>query len=68
MLDHNATLKQEDILLLLQRVLILLGGASHSITQECHQIAWGRVNPSNTLPDDAEEGKEKGVTLFGGGF
>jgi len=68
MLDHNATLKQEDILLLFQRVLILLGGASHSITQERRQIAWGRVNPSNTLPDDAEEGKEKEVRLFGGGF
>ena len=68
MLDHNVTLKQEDILLLLQRVLILLGGASHSVTQERRRIAWGRVNPANTLPEDTEEDKEKEVTLFGGGF
>lgn len=68
MLDQKATVKQEDILLLLQRVLILLGGASHTITQERRRIAWGRVNPANTLPEDAEEGKEKQPTLFGGGF
>ena len=34
MLNRNATIRQEDLLLLLQRVLVLLGGASHSITQE----------------------------------
>ena len=68
MLDQNATLKQEDILLLLQRVLILLGGASHTIIQERRRIAWGCVNLANTLPEDAKEGKEKQVTLFYGGF
>ena len=68
MLDHNVTLEQEDILLLFQRVLILLGGASHSVTQEHHWMAWGHVNPANTLPEDAEESKKKEVTLFGGGF
>ena len=68
MLDQNATLKQEDILLLIQRVLILLGSASQTITQERRRIAWGCVNLANTLPEDAEEGKEKQVTLFGGGF
>jgi len=68
MLNRNATVKQEDVLLLLQRVLVLLGGASHSITQERRRIAWGRVNPANVLPDDQEESKEKEVTLFGGGF
>jgi len=39
MLNHNATVKQEDVLLLLQKVLVLLGGASHSITQERRRIA-----------------------------
>ena len=68
MLNRDATVKPEDILLLLQRVLVLLGGASHSITQERRRIAWGRVNPANALPNDSEEGKEKEVTLFGGGF
>ena len=47
---------------------MLLGGVSHSITQERRRIAWGCVNPANTLPEDQKEGKEKEVTLFGGGF
>ena len=68
MLNQTATVKQEDVLLLIQRVLVLLGGASHSITQERRRIAWGRVNPANTLPDDTEQSEEKEVTLFGGGF
>ena len=31
-------------------------------------MAWGHVNPANTLPEDAEESKKKEVTLVGGGF
>ena len=65
-LSQKAVVKQKDILLLLQRVLVQLGGVSHSITQERRRIAWGRINPANTLPDEPEEEKE--VTLFGGGF
>jgi len=65
-LNRKATVNQEDVLLLLQRVLVQLGGVSHTITQERRRIAWGRVNPANTLPDELEEQKE--VTLFGGGF
>jgi len=45
-----------------------MGGVSHAITKEHRRIAWGQVNPANTLPDEPEEGKEKEVTLFGGGF
>ena len=62
-LSQKATVKQEDVLLLLQEQL---GGVSHTITQERRRIAWGRVNPANTLPDEPEEERE--VTLFGGGF
>ena len=61
-------MKQEDVLLWLQRVLVFLGGASHSITQERQRITWGRVNHANTVPDDAEQSKEKEVNLFGEGF
>ena len=68
MLNQKATVKQVDVLLLLPRVLILLGGASYSITQERWRIAWGRVNPANMLPDDTEQSEEKEVTLFGGSF
>jgi len=65
-LSRKATVKQEDVLLLLQSVLMKLGSVSHTITQERRRIAWGRVNPANTLPDEPEEERE--VTLFGGGF
>ena len=34
LLNQNATVKPEDVILLLQRVLALLGSASHSISQE----------------------------------
>ena len=52
-LSRRAMVKQ-DVLLLLQRVLVQLGGVSHTITQERRR---GRVNPANTLPDEPEEEK-----------
>ena len=52
-------------------MLILLGSASHTITQERRQVAWSPVNPNmGTLPEDTEEAKDKlkETTLFGGSF
>ena len=69
LLNQNATVKREDVILLLQRVLVLLGSASHSISQERRRVAWSRTNPAtNTLPDIPEETKGKETRLFGTGF
>ena len=69
LLNPEATVMPEDIILLLQRVLVLLGSASYNVTQERRRVALSRVNPAiNSLPDDKEEEKDKGKTLFGGGF
>jgi len=60
--------KPQEIILLVQRVLVLLGSASHSITQERRKVAWSRMNPLTVdfLPEDVEEEKKE-TTLFGGG-
>ena len=36
---------QEDIVMLVQRALVLLGSASNTITLERRKIAWPRFNP-----------------------
>ena len=58
----------EQVVLLIQRVLILLGSASHSITQERQRVAWARINPTSTPPVEDTERKDKETTLFQGGF
>lgn len=69
LLNQDATVTPENIILLLQRVLVLLGSASYNVTQERRRVALSQVNPTiNSLPDDTEEAKEKDKTLFGGGF
>jgi len=67
--SKDVQVKPQEIILLVQRVLVLLGSASHSITQERRKVAWSRVNPSTVdlLPEDGEEEKKE-TTLFGGGF
>lgn len=45
LLDKEAPPSGEDILLLLQRALVLLGNASHAISQERRKVAWAKVNP-----------------------
>ena len=52
------------MILLIQRVLILLGSVSHSITEKCQRVAWARVDPKSSLPGN----KEKDTTFFCGGF
>ena len=45
LLNKEANISPEDILLLIQRALVLLGSTSHSISQERRKIAWSRINP-----------------------
>lgn len=68
LLSKDAKVKTEDVILLLQRVLVLLGSASHTITQERRRVAWARASPASTStpPEDTDKGKEP--TLFRGGF
>ena len=62
--DEEGSLPVEDILLTVQCALVLLGSASHSISLECRQIAWARLNPK--LKALATENYEKRETnLFG---
>ena len=69
LLNADAKVKREDVLLLVQRILVLLGSVSNSIMQERRQISWSRLNPliKDFYLDDEDKGK-KGTTLFGGGF
>ena len=67
LLNADAKVKREDMLLLVQRILVLLGSLADSITQERRQILWSRLNPLIKDFYLEEEGKDKkGTTLFGG--
>ena len=70
MTSKDVEVKPQEIILLIQRVLVLSGSVSHSITQERRKVALSRINPStvNLLPDEEEGDKKKGTTLFGSGF
>ena len=45
LLDKGTNGGPEEILLLVQRALVLLGNASHSITTERRKMTWARINP-----------------------
>lgn len=67
LLNKEATISPEDMLLLLQRALVLLGSASHAISQERRKIAWSRINPQlKSLA--TEEYSKRESNLFGPGF
>ena len=67
LLNKEARVSAEDTLLLMQRALVLLGSASHAISQERRKIAWTRINPK--LKSLASEDYDKRETdLFGPGF
>ena len=69
LLNHYVTVIPEDVILLLQKVLVLLESAFHNVSQERRRIAWSQTNPAtNTLPDISEETKGKETTLFGARF
>ena len=67
LLNKKAKVSSEDVLLLIQRALVLLGSASHTITMERRKIAWARINPKlKSLA--SEEYAERESDLFGPGF
>ena len=67
LLNKDATVSREDMVMLVQRALVLLGSASNTITLERRKIAWSRFNPK--LKSLASEEYEKRKTsLLGPGF
>ena len=67
LLNKEAKVSSEDILLLLQRSLVLLGSASHAVSQERRKIAWSRINPQlKSLATEEYDKRES--NLFGPGF
>ena len=67
MLDPQAKPSAEDIVLLLQRALILLGSTSHAISLERRRVACTRINPK-LKPIASEEFADRKDQLFGPGF
>ena len=68
-MNKDAKVDPQDTILLIQRVLVLLGSASHSITQERQKVAWSCINPTTVhLLTEDTKGERKETTLFGGGF
>jgi len=67
LLDQNITVKLEEIILLLQRVLVLLGSTSFNITQERRRVALSRVNPTiKSLPRHrGTQGERKDFVWWG---
>jgi len=67
MINPEADADKEQIALLVQRALVLLGSASHSISLERRKIAWARINPTlkSLASEDYTDRKDK---LFGSGF
>ena len=57
----------EDVLLLIQRALVLLGSASHSISIERRKLVWAKMNPKLRSLGSEEYGA-RGTDLFGPGF
>ena len=67
LMNKDVKVDPQDTILLIQRVLVLLGSASHSITQERQKVAWSCINPTTVylLTEDTES-ERKETTLFGG--
>lgn len=57
----------EQIVLILQRALVLVGSASHSISVERRKTAWARINPTLKSLANEEYDRQEG-NLFGPGF
>ena len=68
LLNSDIKIKKEDIILMVQRILVLVGSASDFISQERRQILWSCLNPLIKDISMEEDGKGKGTTLFDGGF
>ena len=67
LLSKEAKVSPEDILLLVQRALVLLGSASHSISMERHKLVWAKMNPK-LRSVGSEEYSKRGTNMFGLGF
>ena len=67
LLNKEAKVSHEDVLLLIQRALVLLGSASHSISVERRKMVWAKMNPKLRSLGSEEYG-ERGTDLFGPGF
>lgn len=66
-LNKEAKVSLEDVLLLIQRALVLLGSASHSISIERHKLIWAKMNPKLRSLCSEEYG-ERGTELLGPDF
>ena len=67
LLNRGAIVSKEDIVMLVQKALVLLGSASNTITLERRKIAWSSFNPKlKSLA--SEEYEKKKISLFGPGF
>ena len=67
LMDKDTPLTMEDTLLSIQRALVLLGTASHSISHERRKVAWGKINPKlKSLA--SEDYSKREADLFGPGF
>ena len=63
MVNPETIVDKAQIALLIQRALVLLGSASHSISLERRKVAWARINPElKTLAND--EYKDQKDKLF----
>ena len=68
LLNSDIKIKKEDIILMVQRILVLVGSASDFISQKRKQILWSCLNPLIKDISMEKDGKGKGTTLFDGGF
>ena len=67
LLKKDAKPSNQQVLLLTQRALVLVGSANHQISSERRKIAWNKINPK--LRSLAEEDYSKRENnLFGPGF
>ena len=66
LLNKDAEVSHEDVLLLIQTALVLVGSTSHAINME-RRIAWPRLNPKLKSLANEDYGKRE-INLFGPGF
>jgi len=67
LLNPEEELDVDQMKLVIQRALVILGSASHSISLERRKIAWARINPE-LKPLALEDYKDRKDKLFGPGF
>jgi len=59
LLDPDEEPDRDQLKLVIQRALVLLGSASHSISLERYKVAWARINPDlKSLASEDYKGKK----------